>query len=265
VQPYNTPSSAFDSLAPTYDADFTASPIAQRLRARVHARLLHAFHPGDHVLELGCGTGQDALALAAHGVSITATDASDGMLATARANTAHQRTITLQKLDLNALPDDALAASRFWGAFANFGVVNCVHDRPALARWLASRIPVGGAVAFGVMGRYCLWEIGWHVLRAKFDIAFRRLRGFSTFAVGDSPPVAVYYPTVGAITADFAPFFRRAHVQPLGVLLPPTALYPIVERRPALLRRLRAWDDRLIAPSLANYADHYWIEFERIP
>jgi ubiquinone/menaquinone biosynthesis C-methylase UbiE len=75
---------AFDSLAPTYDQDFTASRVARYLRGRVHARLSRHFHAGDHVLELGCGTGEDALYLASQGIHVTATDARQ-MLEMARA------------------------------------------------------------------------------------------------------------------------------------------------------------------------------------
>ena len=43
-----------------------------------------AFQPGEQVLELSCGTGEDALHLAEQGVRILATDPSAGMLEVAR-------------------------------------------------------------------------------------------------------------------------------------------------------------------------------------
>jgi len=274
---------AFDALAPTYDTDFTASPIAQHLRARVHSRLARYIKTGDRVLELGCGTGEDALVLAQRGVHVVATDASAGMLDAARAKTAHEPNIVLAQLDLNALtaenaknaeyfqdsssaPAASSAAQKsFSSAFSNFGVINCVSDRAALARWLADRVRPDSTVAFGVMARYCLWEIGWHLAPADLKIAFRRVGGVSQFTIDDQPPMTIFYPTVHQITREFAPYFRRVHLEPLGLLLPPSALYPIVEKRPRLLRRLTAWDDRLLHAMLSQFADHYWIEFERLP
>ena len=50
--------SAFDPLAPSYDADFTHQPLGKILRARVHQRLLSHFSAGANILEIGCGTGQ---------------------------------------------------------------------------------------------------------------------------------------------------------------------------------------------------------------
>ena len=101
---------AFDLLAPSYDEDFTRSPIARWLRDQTHARLDALFHAGDTVLELGCGTGEDALYLARRGVRVLATDASEEMLAAARAKAAGEPLMSVEFLnigDLNAKDLDA--------------------------------------------------------------------------------------------------------------------------------------------------------------
>jgi SAM-dependent methyltransferase len=77
--------SPFDAAAPTYDTTFTGTRLGRWLRGLVRERLGELFAAGDHVLELGCGTGEDAVWLARRGVLVTATDASPGMLAVARA------------------------------------------------------------------------------------------------------------------------------------------------------------------------------------
>lgn len=253
-------STSFDRLAPTYDRDFTADVIARHLRERVHTRLNHLTHSGDTVLELGCGTGEDALTLARHGVNVIATDASEGMLEAARNKLADQPRVTLDVLDLNDLHNDIPSVNH---AFSNFGAANCVHDRHALAAWLAERIPSGGKIAFGIMSPFCAWEIGWHVLHADFRIAFRRLHGFSEFSIEGGDVIRVYYPTVRQITREFAPYFHRLHVEPLGLFLPPTALYPVLEKRPHWLKRMMQIDDAIQPAWLSMLADHYWIEFER--
>lgn len=249
---------AFDALAPTYDHDFTASPIAQTLRARVHTRLSQHFAAGTHLLELGCGTGEDAVQLAQRGVRVTATDASPAMLDAARAKTAAAPLVSVETLDLTNLPNDY---AKFDGVFANFGVLNCVADWKPLAAWLAGRLPPCGTAAFAVMSPLCLWEIGWHGAHGSFRTAFRRQGRGTTFGT-----LPIHYPSIHRLTSDFAPHFRRVHVEPLGLFLPPSDVYAVIERRPRLLRALTALDRNFSRVSpLALFADHYWIEFERLP
>ena len=51
---------AFDGVAQDFDDDFTRSALGRMLRARVRSHLAQHFVAGDQVLELACGTGQDA-------------------------------------------------------------------------------------------------------------------------------------------------------------------------------------------------------------
>ena len=75
---------AFDSLAGKYDELFTRSLIGRAQRGAVWDVLLDIFEPGSHILELNCGTGEDALFLARHDCSVVACDASGQMIQTAR-------------------------------------------------------------------------------------------------------------------------------------------------------------------------------------
>ncbi len=248
---------AFDALAPTYDQDFSTSIIAGELRTRAHKRLAQHFQPGAHVLELGCGTGEDARSLARRGVQVTATDASPAMLSIARAKTAAEPLIRVEPLNLNHLPSEF---PTFDGAFANFGVLNCLADWRPFAAWLAARLPVSGIAAFGVMSPLCLWEMGWHSLHGNFPTAFRRLR---PARFGE---LSIHYPTIRQLTREFAPYFHRIHVEPLGLCLPPSDVYGALERHSRLLQTLTALDRAFSrARPLALLADHYWIEFRRAP
>jgi SAM-dependent methyltransferase len=253
--------SAFDKLALTYDVDFTQTPIAAYLRRVVHTRLKQLVHPDDHVLELGCGTGEDAYAMAALGVRITATDYSPAMLHITAEKT-RGLPVTTALLDLNAL-DASEIGGQFDGVFSNFGAINCVQDFSALAAWLAERVRLGGWAAFAVMGPLCLWEMLWHGAHGQWRVAARRWRP-SQFYVDDSPPVTVTCPSPRRLVRAFAPHFTLTGVKPLGVFVPHTAAYLVVEKRRRLMQLLIKLDHMAKdLPLLAYFGDHYWITLRR--
>ena len=72
----------FDSSATTYDSDFTFSEIGKLQRNRVHVFLAKNILNQNKlsVLEINCGTGEDALWLAERGCDVIATDASSKMI-----------------------------------------------------------------------------------------------------------------------------------------------------------------------------------------
>lgn len=254
----------FDSLAPTYDDDFTRSKIGSHLRNRVHQRLLDLWQPDQHILELGCGTGEDALFLGSHGIHVTATDASPSMQHIATQKTATLPHVNVQQLDLSHLPQDEFAVE-FDGALSNFGALNCISDWQPLAHWLASRVKTGGTIAFAIMSPLCIWETLWHGLHLDFKTAARRWGKSATFQPDADTSLAITYPTIRHITQDFSPHFQRTRIQPLGLFLPPSDVYPVIEKRDTLCQFLTQADDTLATvPQLALFADHYWIEFERV-
>jgi SAM-dependent methyltransferase len=270
VNPSTNPS-AFDALATSYDAAFSYTQIGRWLRGRVHARLNTHFQAGDHVLELGCGTGEDAMHLALQGIYVVATDASETMLDITR-HKAHDTTLVqVEFLDLAHLPEEAPHPtdvnpdwSGFSGVFSNFGPVNVIGNWRPLAYWLSNQLATDGVVALGVMGRFCLWEMIWHALHLNFRTAFRRLRGRASFQPDHLTPMTIYYPTIQRLTHDFSTWFDLIHVESVGLFIPPSDVYGVIEKRPCLLNMLMNLEKRYSTNRFfANFADHYWIEFRK--
>ena len=104
-------STAFDAFAAEYDDSFTHSQLGQWLRPRVWQHLSRHFQPGDHILELACGTGEDALWLAQHNIHVTATDGSAEMVKVAAAKAA--RAGLSDKVQVYQLSLQELAAGRW--------------------------------------------------------------------------------------------------------------------------------------------------------
>jgi SAM-dependent methyltransferase len=241
----------FDRAAATYDAGFTGSRLGRSLRSTVTRHLEAAFRPGHHVLELGCGTGEDAVHLARRGVWVTATDASPAMLALAREKAVAACVadrVHLCQLDLaspgDVQPPGADPPPLFDGVYSNFGPLNCVPDRRGLARALACQVRPGGLLVLVVMGPICPWEIGWHLLHGQVRGAFRRFGSAVEAHVGGGATVPVWYPSPYRLRADFAPWFRHIKTRGLGSFLPPTYLSHLAERWPRLFERLASLDRR---------------------
>lgn len=258
----DNPSAFFDALAPAYDAEFTNTPLARELRGRVWARLARVLAPGARVLELACGTGEDARYLAGLGLTVTATDQSPQMLAETRRKTAGLP-VSVAALDLRALAltPAVQAGAPYAAVFSDFGGLNALDDYAPLAHFLAPLVAPDGRLLFVIMGRWCAWEIAWHLAHGQPRQAFRRLARGGAFAqAGPGARMTVYYPTTAALRRAFAPHFRLDRVWPLGLLLPPSILEPLTQRRWFPWRLFVALDRRLPAPL---WADHTVYEFVR--
>jgi len=261
---------AFDLVAPVYDSVFTRTALGRWLRERVWSVLERAFAPGTRVLELNCGTGEDALWLARRGVRVLATDVSPSMLEAARAKAAREGVgdrISFAPLDLDTprLPPGTGGAT-FDGALSNFGGLNCVRDRRAVAAFLAREVRQGGRVVLVVMGPWCPWELAWFALHGDWRTATRRLRRGGVEAEVEGRPVHVWYPSRGQLRREFAPWFRARRAMAIGAFVPPPALQGVVERRPRAFAALAAAECRLagIWPfTVLN--DHFLLELERSP
>jgi ubiquinone/menaquinone biosynthesis C-methylase UbiE len=74
----------FDLLAERYEALWSRSAIGRLQREAVWRVVDTLFRPGDTVLDLGCGTGDDALHLMSAGVAVHGVDSSPEMVRIAR-------------------------------------------------------------------------------------------------------------------------------------------------------------------------------------
>lgn len=276
---------AFDSIAAEYDREFTHTPLARVLRVMVWSRLSANFKAGDHILELNCGTGEDAAWLAQHGMTVVATDVSTAMLEVAQQKAQRvgvSQWIEIRWLDLTgaqmgleaftgsawlAIPAKASSSDRvrFDGVLSNFGGLNCVRDLRPLASMLSEVVKPGGRLILVPMNRWCLWESIWHGLHLQPCMALRRLRRDGVDANVGATQTHVWYPSLRSLRQVFGPTFKLRRVIGLGVFLPPSYLEPVVAKRPRLFNLLTRLERGTAARFPFNrLADHVILEFERV-
>ena len=261
---------AFDAVASSYDDDFTDHSLGRLLRSGVRRELEESFRPGSRVLDLGCGTGEDAVWMARRGISVAAVDGSNAMLARAREKAERAEAtdrVTWHRIDL-AAPDLELAGlcgdSTCDGAYSNFGALNCVPDLHALAGALARQVRPGGRLLLVIMGPICPWEVAGHLARGRVKDAFRRLRRRAQARVGDHLTIRVWYPSPRRVRRDFEPWFRPLKTVGVGVILPPTDFRNLVDRWPRLFASAAALEKRVSGIFPATWLnDHHLTIFER--
>jgi ubiquinone/menaquinone biosynthesis C-methylase UbiE len=262
---------AFDAMATRFDERFGRWLSVAAQRRAVRRNLLRAFPKGSRVLELGGGTGGDALFLAERGRSVMLTDGSPMMVARATekvraAGMAHRvetRQLVLEDMEAFAAHCKGEGEQGFDGAFSNFAALNCVADLSVLGRGLARLVRPEGRVLLVVFGPLSIGEMVVQLVRGNVKSAFRRLaRGEAPARVGTHHFV-VNYPSPGRIAAAFAPAFKLVRVRGIGVFVPPSAAEPAISSMPRLLRGLEALD-RVVSAPLALFGDHVLIELERV-
>jgi ubiquinone/menaquinone biosynthesis C-methylase UbiE len=244
---------AFDDASKSYDNLYQEDRIMAWMRRENLAAIQASFAQGSRLLEIGCGTGDEALALARNGYRVVATDISPGMIAASRAKAQAEETegVTWVLLPAGRLSDliEEEGPGAFDGAYASFGALNCEPDLAPVAETLSRLVRPGGELVCSVMNRWCVWEIGWGLLHLRPGEAFRRA-GEGWLPAGLASPdgtqsVLVRYYTPRSFARAFAPHFVLTRVSGLPVVLPPPYLSHLVERWPVLMDRGEQIDRRL--------------------
>ncbi len=233
---------AFDRHAGVYEDVFSAADI----RGEVWEIADPLFSPRMKLLDLGCGTGEDAVHFAERGVDVTAIDISTTMLSKlgAKAN----RNIRYEPVDMRSYSSSVVLD----GVLSNFGALNCVADLD----WLA-RLPIvtGGHAVLTFMGRFYPLEFMTFLLKGNARGAFRRSKMFGT-AVVEGVSFPVYYHSFRSIRRALDPKFELIQVRGLRSIAPAPHLKHL--RRFRAVRLLESLDRRLCShPLTATYADHY--------
>ncbi len=257
--------STFDSVAADYDSREASNRIMQMMRQRSLAVLDSTFGHGDTLVDIGCGTGTEAIWLASRGRTVLAVDSSSRMLevTSRRASAAGVQVASrlLRAGDLESLVEDFGEAS-FDGAYSSFGALNTEPALEPPVAALSRLVRPGGMIVVSVMNRWCLAEMASLVAGGRANQALRRNRPSVRVAVG-SNYAEVRYPSWRQLRNALHPSFRVLRVQALPLLLLPYA-WPVLASHPRTYKALD-WLDGILAPRrpFAWLGDHLLVVAER--
>jgi len=179
--------SPFQQIAPQYGALWSDTPRGRGQRQQVWKVVDGLFQRGDRVLDLGCGTGDDAVHLMTNGVRVLGIDSAPGMVEIARSRGVDAKNMAIEEL--------AAMGGKFDGAISKFGALNCLADLGGLSKVLSRLVRPGGKLALCVMSRYC-WRSDWRHLRQRWS-------GHAVWRGID-----VYYRSARSTARKFAPHFE---------------------------------------------------------
>lgn len=257
----------FDNVASTYDQDFTHSNIGKALRESVWKYLDKVLKQNSslNVLEINCGTGEDAIRFAQKGHKVFATDLSETM-----AKCAHEKVLeqNLQHM-VDVITCDARAIDQcdfsadFDLVFSNFGGLNCLNSQELkkLSTDLSGLLKPSGRFIAVVMPRFCVWESMYFLTKFEFNKIFRRNTSNSlSVKVGDEY-VDTWYYSPAQFTRIFGDHFKKLATQAVGVAIPPSYMEKGIGSKDQVISQLNQLEGFLGSiSSLSAVSDHFLID-----
>lgn len=253
----------FDAIAADYDQSFTETITGRLQRQVVHQCLLPILSNKGKVLEINCGTGEDALWMAQQGCQVVATDISGAMVQVAAQKVADaglSAQIQVRIADASDLRNSGISG-KFDLIFSNFGGLNCLS--PAQIRTFSATakelLAPNGRLVLVVMGRFCWWETLYFLIKGNFSAAFRRRSQNAIPARLDGQTTVDTWYYSPQELAELMPKFRVIRTEAVGFWLPPSYLDPFFSRFPRVLRLLNWLEGKSRGRLLAGGADHFLV------
>jgi ubiquinone/menaquinone biosynthesis C-methylase UbiE len=257
---------AFDTLAADYDQSFSRSLTGSNQRMQTRKWLTSFLDDKKelNILEINCGTGDDALWLASMGHRVVATDLSGAMISEAkRKQLLHpaQEQVCFLQCDFNDLHAQ-IQHEKFDLIFSNFSGLNCIPPNKInlLNQHFNGFLKPGAHIAVVIFGKYSLWEMAYHSLRLKFGKAFRRLsKNAAIMKLKDGFTQPVYYYSIRRFIRLMNQF-QLIEKRPVGLFIPPSYLENLIKNRTRLFSFLNKMEERAGGtPAFSRFADHCYL------
>jgi len=260
--------SAFDSVAGDYDGPRGNNHLIQDMRAEMWHWLDATFTAPGRLIDLGCGTGLDAVRMAHRGHYVTATDWSPLMVQRTRDRiqqaglTDRVRVVALGGQELRHLD----GAGTHDGIYSNLGPLNCVPDLRQVSRECARLLNPDGVLVFTVVGRICPWETTYYLLKRKWRRATVRFARNAVPVGMNNHTIWTRYYGPREFYRAFHREFSLQHFRGICTFAPPPYLTWVREQHRPLYEFLWQLDRRSSGwPLIRAMGDHFLIVMKRRP
>lgn len=261
---------SFDIAAADYDRFFTHSAIGWKLRQIVLKYVQGVFdlNTSHTILELNCGTGEDAISFGQLGHRVIATDVSPEMIKITKSKVQQaglEGRIEIQKMDMKEVMKN-FPNAHFDVIFSNFGGMNCLNSDElfSLSSGLHKLLKPKGRLIAIIMGKFCLWESVYYTLKFQPSQIFRRNTSNPVSVDVQGENVETWYFRPDGFFGLFAEQFVKIKLAPLGVFLPPSYMETFFAKHKNLLSMLDKLELEVSNASILAYlSDHYIIDLQK--
>lgn len=260
----------FDHIAKNYDIDFTHSEIGKLQRKSVY-KYLEKLPNKLNILELNCGTGEDAIWFASKGNTVLATDISEEMIKVAKAKTKGIDNIKIKQLDIKNVhvilsnPEISGEKPQFDLIFSNFGGLNCLNKQELQDFFVSvsKLLSENGKIILVIMPKNTLWESLYFLLKGHFKNVFRRNTNKGINVNIEGKDVKTWYFNPSEIKKLGNESFKLVKTRPIGFFLPPSYLEKYFKKHKRFLSILDTLEKQINKFGfLARFSDHYLIELK---
>ena len=256
----------FDPSAQSYDDLFTYSEIGKFQRNIVWKYLEKYILTNTKldILELNCGTGEDAVFFAQKGHRVIATDISSEMVAIAKQKSIDKNVGQLINSQVCSVQEVAqFKDQKFDLIFSNFGGLNCL-DRNALidsSKDFSHLLKKDGHFISVIMPEHCYMDSMYFLLKLQFNKIFRRATKDGLEVNVNGKLVKTFYYSPASFYEMFKEDFTFKKNVPVGLFVPPSFLENWYQKFSGILSTLDNIFNRFDA--LSFVADHYLIDLEK--
>ncbi len=219
---------AFDSASEEYDYTISHNYINSWIRKRSVNELHRITRTSDVLLEIGCGTGSEAIQISKQVKGIVATDISEKMLDLLKRK-VHARRLDRKIIAAKARASeisgvkDLLPEGRVRVAYSFNGALNCEPDIESVPGQLSRVVEDDGYFLCSIRNTLCLPEALSHSLVLQFDKMSTRKDQPTMVSVGGMDIPSFYY-SPARFAQLFRPHFRVRKMIGLPAFLPPAYL-----------------------------------------
>ena len=251
--------SSFNEIASEYDDHFTNSIIGKMQRGRVK-KIVSKYLPKNKslsILEINCGTGEDAIWLTHKGHHVLATDISDKMIDIAKTKAKNlQLNIQFDICSFSELKQK-LHGQKFDLIFSNFAGLNCISEEEfkKLNTDFELLLKPNGKLIFILLGKYCWIERVYFALKKNVKNSKRRLSP-NEANLGNNSFQKVWCYSVKEVQKMFYSF-KLNKSYPIGIIIPPSYFEKTLIQFKSLIPLIKYSENCFAVFSfLTNYGDH---------